>query len=136
MPLLLKSEDPRLLFVTSGTASVAETQRFDVQPFQRINASPEAGWPKPPMVNPIAAYRSSKTGLNMMMRDWDRTLKNDGVKVWCISPGFLATGLGGVGLEQLKKVSESCLLEMCVHLLIVGRWAPVTLQLAASSSET
>ena len=22
-------------------------------------------------------------------------LKDDGVKVWCISPGFLATGLGG-----------------------------------------
>ena len=22
-------------------------------------------------------------------------LKEDGVKVWCISPGFLATGLGG-----------------------------------------
>ena len=22
-------------------------------------------------------------------------LKEDGVKVWCVSPGFLATGLGG-----------------------------------------
>lgn len=28
-------------------------------------------------------------------REWFRFLKNDGVKVWCISPGFLATGLGG-----------------------------------------
>lgn len=30
-----------------------------------------------------------------MMREWHRILLNDGVKVWCISPGFLATGLGG-----------------------------------------
>lgn len=30
-----------------------------------------------------------------MMREWCRILKEDGVKVWCISPGFLATSLGG-----------------------------------------
>ena len=30
-----------------------------------------------------------------MMREWYKTIKEDGVKVWCISPGFLATGLGG-----------------------------------------
>jgi hypothetical protein len=28
-------------------------------------------------------------------REWYRWLKEDGVKVWCISPGYLATGLGG-----------------------------------------
>ena len=27
--------------------------------------------------------------------EWYRMLKEDGVKVWCISPGYLATGLGG-----------------------------------------
>lgn len=27
-------------------------------------------------------------------REWHRTLKQDGVKVWAISPGYLATGLG------------------------------------------
>ena len=27
--------------------------------------------------------------------EWHRMLKEDGVKVWCLSPGFLATGLGG-----------------------------------------
>lgn len=37
-----------------------------------------------------------------MMREWTRELKNDGVKVFAISPGFLATGLGGVGAEKLK----------------------------------
>jgi NAD(P)-dependent dehydrogenase (short-subunit alcohol dehydrogenase family) len=40
------------------------------------------------------------------MREWAKTLKNDGVKVFAISPGFLATGLAGIGAEQLKKVSD------------------------------
>jgi len=42
----------------------------------------------------------------MMMRQWHRILLNDGVKVWAVSPGFSATGLGGVGPEVLKKVSN------------------------------
>lgn len=66
MPLLLKSADPRLMFVTSGTSTLAETERFDNEIFRRINASPPAGWPKPTEVNPITVYRSSKTGLNMV----------------------------------------------------------------------
>lgn len=28
-------------------------------------------------------------------REWHRMLRNDGVKVFGISPGYLATGLGG-----------------------------------------
>jgi NAD(P)-dependent dehydrogenase (short-subunit alcohol dehydrogenase family) len=106
-PLLLKSANPRLMFVTSGTSALAETEEFDYPPLARLNASPEAGWPKPPSMNPVTSYRSSKTGLNMLMREWSKTLKNDGVKVFAISPGFLATGLAGIGPEQLKKVSES-----------------------------
>lgn len=51
----------------------------------------------------IPAYRSSKVGMNMMMREWYRLLKNDGVKVWCVSPGFLATNLG-FGKEKLKEM--------------------------------
>ena len=42
----------------------------------------------------------------MLMRDWYRVLKNDGVKVWAVSPGFLATGLGG-GVESNKKMGAS-----------------------------
>ena len=106
MPLLLHSSDPRLLFITSGTASLAETEVFDQPHLARLNAAPEAGWPKEKMVNPITSYRSTKTGLNMLMREWTRILRNDGVKVWAVSPGFLATGLGGVGRETLKKVSR------------------------------
>lgn len=104
MPLLLKSSNPRLMFVTSGTSTMAETERMDNAALARINASPPAGWPKDAGINPIAAYRSSKAGLNMMMREWTRLLKHDGVKVWAISPGFLATGLAGIGGEKLKQV--------------------------------
>ena len=40
----------------------------------------------------------------MLMREWHRILGNDGVKVWAISPGFLATGLAGIGKEKLKQM--------------------------------
>ncbi|KAK3714931.1 hypothetical protein LTR37_007421 [Vermiconidia calcicola] len=107
VPLLLKSSDPRLMFITSGTSALSETEKFDHPALARINASPDAGWPKPEQLNPITCYRSSKTGLNMLMREWSRILKNDNVKVWAISPGFLATGLNGVGAEQLKKMGAA-----------------------------
>lgn len=104
VPLLLKSEDPRLLFIASGTANLTDTTKMTDPVHARLNGSPEAGWPKNEgFVFP--AYRSAKTGLNMMMREWARVLRNDGVKVWCVSPGFLATGLAGVGAEKLKQVS-------------------------------
>nr|GAT57087.1 predicted protein [Mycena chlorophos] len=107
IPLLLKSSDPRLIFVTSGTSSIWETDPANwggMPPLARINASPVAGWPKPKEVNPITSYRSSKAGLNMLMREWARILKNDGVKVWGISPGFLATNLGGISPDTLRKM--------------------------------
>lgn len=89
VPLLLKSSDPRLIFIASGTSTLGESENTAVY----MNKSPPKGWPKEAPT--ISAYRSSKTGMNMMMREWTRVLKEDGVKVWCISPGFLATGLGG-----------------------------------------
>jgi len=95
VPLLLKSSDPRLLFIASGTATLTEHE----DPAIALNKSPDKGWPKPMLG--IPAYRASKTGLNMMMREWTRLLKEDGVKTWCVSPGFLATGLG-FGAEKLK----------------------------------
>jgi NAD(P)-dependent dehydrogenase (short-subunit alcohol dehydrogenase family) len=95
-PLLLKSSEPRLIFITSGTSTLAEHGNQALP----INHAPPAGWPKKSLM--IPAYRSSKTGLNMMMLEWERLLKEDGVKVVAISPGMLATGLGGVGPDALK----------------------------------
>lgn len=109
VPLLLKSPDPRLLFVTSGTSSMWETDPANWSDdmrlvLSRINSSPEKGWPKDKHSSPITSYRSAKAGLNMLMREWVRILRRDAVKVWAISPGFLATGLGGLGKEQMLKM--------------------------------
>ncbi|KAF3906444.1 hypothetical protein ABW20_dc0105742 [Dactylellina cionopaga] len=98
LPLLLKSSEPRLLFLTSGLSSQEEAG--DPNGFRYQN--PPAGWPKPAGGPQFLSYRASKTALNMFMIDFTRLLKNDNVKVWCISPGFLATNLGG-NPELLKK---------------------------------
>ncbi|KAI1177849.1 hypothetical protein F4777DRAFT_576664 [Nemania sp. FL0916] len=103
-PLLIKSSDPRLIFMASGTSTLTESERSDTPNLHRINASPPAGWPKQAIGLNTTSYRSSKTGLNMIMREWHRTLLNDGVKVWCVSPGYLATGLAGFGAEKLKQM--------------------------------
>jgi NAD(P)-dependent dehydrogenase (short-subunit alcohol dehydrogenase family) len=95
--LLLKSFDPRLLFITSGTSPLTESENLTL----RMNKSPTKGWPK---TSPsITAYRASKAGMNMLMREWARILHQDRVRTWCVSPGFLATGLGGNG-ERNKQM--------------------------------
>lgn len=87
LPLLLKSPDPRLLFITSGLSSITIASDSTNPRYQ----SPLAGLPK--NVGQMS-YKAAKAGVNMMMADWHRFLKNDGVKVWSIAPGLLATGLG------------------------------------------
>lgn len=67
-----------------------------------VNHHPPKGWPKKNLGG-VPAYRSSKTGMNMMMREWYKVLKEDGVKVWCVSPGYLATGIGGSQEANLKQ---------------------------------
>ena len=66
VPLLLKSHDPRLLFMASGTSTLTGTENSALP----INQVPEAGWPKTSLAANanIPAYRSSKCGMNMMMR--------------------------------------------------------------------
>ncbi|KAI1047205.1 hypothetical protein LB505_011661 [Fusarium chuoi] len=81
-PLLLESSDPRLMFIASGTSSLTGSEGSDL-PF---NKQPSRGWPKV---------------LDNSNLEWFRLLGQDGVKVWAISPGYLATGLG-VGQEQNK----------------------------------
>ncbi|KAJ6442765.1 putative oxidoreductase [Purpureocillium lavendulum] len=90
-PLLLssKSQAPRLLFLTSGLSSIGENATGASPRY----ALPPAGWPKPGDPFIYLAYRSSKSGLNMIATEWARVLRNDGVKVFNLSPGFLHTGL-------------------------------------------
>lgn len=99
-PLLLQSSDPRLIFITSGVSTLAGSENQNIA----VNRAPAKGWPKEGFS--LASYRSSKTGLNMVMREWARILKEDGVKVWAVSPGFLATGLGGSAAEMKAMGAE------------------------------
>jgi NAD(P)-dependent dehydrogenase (short-subunit alcohol dehydrogenase family) len=89
VPLLLKSTDPRIIFITSGTSTMGEHSNQAIF----VNKAPPKGWPK--QVLGVPAYRASKAGMNMMMLELARILREDGVKTWCVSPGYLATGLGG-----------------------------------------
>ncbi|EAU30463.1 conserved hypothetical protein [Aspergillus terreus NIH2624] len=64
MPLLLKSADPRLLFIAGlSQMSVASQQYFPTPP-------QPAGWPKHIDFETIG-YRCSKTALNMLMIDYN-----------------------------------------------------------------
>lgn len=89
VPLLLQSSDPRIIFVAGlSQISVASIKYFPTPP-------QPAGWPKKVDFETIG-YRSSKTAMNMVMLDWNHKLKEDGVKVWAVGPGFLATNLRGI----------------------------------------
>ena len=70
IPLLLKSQNPRLIFMASGTSTLIGTENVQAP----INKTPAAGWPKTGLTfqNNIPAYRSAKCGMNMMMRGRSR----------------------------------------------------------------
>ena len=96
MPLLLNSSEPRLIFVAGLSHITVAAENFFPTPPQ------PAGWPKKIDFETIG-YRCSKTALNMLMLDWNHKLKEDGVKVWGVAPGFLATGLGNMQ-EKVKEM--------------------------------
>lgn len=89
MPLLLKSVDPRLIFISGLSSITSAVKNYFPTPPQ------PAGWPKKLDFETIG-YRSSKCALNMVMVDWNHKLKEDGVKVWCLGPGMVETDLGGM----------------------------------------
>jgi len=95
MPLLLKSSDPRLLFV-AGLSMMTQVAKGPYWPTPPL----PAGWPKKVEFETIG-YRCSKTALNMLMFDYRHKLNADGVKVWSVGPGMLATNLGDMQ-EQAK----------------------------------
>ncbi|KAI1127169.1 hypothetical protein F5Y10DRAFT_266374 [Nemania abortiva] len=95
IPLLLKSAEPRILFVAGLSQMTQAAEAYFPTPPQ------PAGWPKRIDFETIG-YRCSKTAMSMLMLDWNHKLKEDGVKVFSVSPGFCATGLGNVGADIMK----------------------------------
>lgn len=100
MPLLLKSSDPRLIFVTGLSAINNAAKKYFPTP------DLPAGWPKKLEFETIG-YRCSKVALNMLMLDWNHKLKADAVKVWAVGPGMLATNLGGDDVSAEFRKSPS-----------------------------
>lgn len=98
--MIVKSKNPRILFITSGTSSLD----YAFQGIPTARGQPDAGWPKPPPRWSITSYRSTKAGMNMMMLEWKRLLEKDKVKMWCVAPGLLATNLGGLSAEALRRM--------------------------------
>lgn len=97
VPLLLKSSDPRLIFVGGLSNITTAAEKYFPTP------SLPAGWPKKLEFETIG-YRSSKLAMNMVMLDWNHKLKADGVKVWSVGPGMLATNLGGFGVDKAREM--------------------------------
>ncbi|KAF2865801.1 dehydrogenase with different specificitie [Massariosphaeria phaeospora] len=94
IPLLLKSAEPRLIFLAGLSQMTQAAEAYFPTPPQ------PAGWPKKIDFETIG-YRCSKTAMSMLMLDWNHKLKEDGVKVFSVSPGFCATGLGGLGEDLM-----------------------------------
>ena len=99
MPLLLKSADPRLIFVAGLSMITQAAERYFPTPPQ------PAGWPKKIEFETIG-YRCSKVALNMLMLDWNHKLKEDGVKVWAVGPGMCITNLGNLPEAVRDKLKE------------------------------
>jgi NAD(P)-dependent dehydrogenase (short-subunit alcohol dehydrogenase family) len=76
VPLLRRSESPRIVNVSSGLGSIV-----------LAGESPE--WPC------LLAYNSSKSALNSATVLYANDLRADGIKVNAINPGYCATDLNG-----------------------------------------
>lgn len=77
LPLLRKSELPRLVFVSSRMGSLSEATNKST-PFYSID---------------YKAYDSSKAALNMLALNYARILDDDGAMVNAVSPGLVKTKL-------------------------------------------
>lgn len=76
-PLLKKSNDPRIINVSSGIGSIGA--RLD----------PNDAFYE----HPGEAYRMSKTALNMATANQKFTYREDGFKIWSYCPGFVITDI-------------------------------------------
>ncbi|KAK2792574.1 hypothetical protein FQN52_003079, partial [Onygenales sp. PD_12] len=99
LPLLRKGSTPRIVFTSSGLGSFA------------IASDPDSG----PTKYLYMGYRSTKSALNMLALTYANILKEDGITVVIVCPGFCATNLNdyagilepSVGAEQIVKAATN-----------------------------
>ena len=75
--LLKKSDDPKIIAVSSSMGSIALTE----------------AWPAHPLGLSMTPYKASKAALNLFVAEWSKVL--EGIRVWGIDPGLCATNFGG-----------------------------------------
>lgn len=85
-PLLAKSKDARLIFLSSRLSSIS------------LRLQPDQG----SYNTQVVPYRISKAALNMWAACIAKEGKEQGIRVWVVDPGFVATNLGG-NKEALKQ---------------------------------
>lgn len=79
LPMLLKSPNPRIIYVSSGLGSLS-IAADSTNVFYKLDAT---------------AYRCSKAAMNMLALQQSKLLGEKGVKVWAVNPGYRATNLSG-----------------------------------------
>lgn len=91
IPLLKKSNNPRMIFITSHLGSLGYTLNPDVR---------LADYPP---------YKASKAAVNMITAYHAVKLKDEGFKVNACCPGLVATGLnGGMGQHASNGAINAC----------------------------
>jgi len=89
-PLLSKSKNGRLVYVSSGLGSLT------------IRSDPSDRYYK----NPRVTYRMSKAALNMLAICHHVALGPQGIKVWTFCPGYVVTNLSGTGEKGRRERVE------------------------------
>lgn len=86
-PLLEKSKNARLIYVTSDLGSI--TERSDPSnPYYKLQNT---------------TYRMTKAALNMLMMCHHVELGPKGIKVWAFNPGYVVTNLSGTGEKGVQE---------------------------------
>lgn len=92
LPLLEKGNLKKIVNITSTLGSIAMAEGY--------------------LQSPSAAYKVSKAALNMLTVQYAFQLGKQGFTVFCISPGWLKTELGGVDYADLEvSVGATAVLE-------------------------
>ncbi|KAA9156348.1 SDR family oxidoreductase [Amycolatopsis acidicola] len=93
LPALLRSPHPRIVNVSSGTASL----EWSANPEGRFVVSPDGA----------AGYRASKAAVNSLTVLYAQTLADKGVKVNALAPGARATELTAWNPESAARMAQA-----------------------------
>lgn len=95
LPLIRKSDQPRIINVSSGAGSISAKSNFK-----------------------IYSYSTSKAALNMFTRALAAELKPEGITVIALSPGWVRTDMGGADAEISTEESALCIANTAHRLTI------------------